>query len=169
MKKTKGQLLCILGEFAAMFVVPLILLWAEYGSDAFVAVKYKISISGVLFTVFFFMISRRFWLDEMLKKMHARMVNIETDALSVVDPTAIENLKKVYKRYCYIDLFFKAIVPLLLLAGITLIVKALEEQALKMYGVFLWSSVSFAAGIILKIVEISLTRTVNEKRGGEKQ
>lgn len=166
MKKTKWQAVCIVCQFLCMFIVPVLCLWLEYGNNAFVAVKYKISITGVIFVLLFFSLSKRFWLDDALKKMQAKLVNIETDALSMTDQAAIASTKKVYKRYKYIDLTFKLIVPLILLVGLTVIIRALEEQALKMYGVFLWSTISFAVGVVFKILEIHGIRFMHEAEGG---
>lgn len=167
MKKTKGQVLCIISQFICMFLVPVLCLWLEYGNNAFVAVKYKVSITGVIFVVLFFMLSKRFWLDDMLKTMQLKIANIETDALGMTNQDAIATTKKVYKRYKYIDLVFKLFVPLVLLVGLTIIIKALEEQALKMYNVFLWSTISFAAGFVFKVLEIKWTRFIHEKPEAE--
>ena len=163
MKKTKWQAVFIVCQFICMFAGPILCLWLEYGTNAFVSVRYKVSITGVVFVLLFFSLSKRFWLDDALKKMQTKIANIETDALSMTDQQAIVTTKKVYKRYRYIDLFFKLIMPLVLLVGLTIIIKALEEQALKMYGVFLWSTISFAAGIVFKILEIRCTKFVHEK------
>ena len=168
MKKTKWQVVCVICQFLFMFVAPVLCLWLEYGNNAFVAVKYKVSITGVIFVLLFFSLSKRFWLDDALKKMQQKLANIETDALSMTDQTAIASTKKVYKRYKYIDLVFKLIFPLILLVGLTIIVKALEEQALKMYNVFLWSTLSFAAGVVFKALEIHGTRFIHETKDGEK-
>jgi len=141
MKKTKWQAVFIVCQFICMFVVPIVFLWCEYGSNAFVSIKYKISITGIIFISLFFSLSKRFWLNDTLKKLQAKIANIETDALSITDQQAIATAKKVYKRYRYVDLLFKLLMPLVLLVGLTVIIKALEEQALKMYGVFLWSTI----------------------------
>ena len=162
MKKTKWQVVCIICQILFMFVVPCLVLWLFYGNNAFIALRYKVSLTGVAFVLLFFSISKRFWLDDTLKKMQAKIVNIETDALSMTNKDAIAKTKKVYKRYRYVDLFFKLIVPLILLVGLTVIIKALEEQALKLYGVFLWSTISFAVGVIFKILEIKATRFMHE-------
>ena len=146
MKKTKWQVVCIICQFLFMFVAPVLCLWLEYGNNALVAVKYKVSITGVIFVLLFFSLSKRFWLDDALKKMQQKLANIETDALSMTDQTAIASTKKVYKRYKYIDLVFKLIFPLILLVGLTIIVKALEEQALKMYNVFFVVNAVFRGG-----------------------
>ena len=68
MKKTKWQVVCIICQFLFMFVAPVLCLWLEYGNNAFVAVKYKVSITGVIFVLLFFSLSKRFWLDDALKK-----------------------------------------------------------------------------------------------------
>jgi len=162
MKKTKWQAVFIVCQFICTFVVPVLCSWLEYGSNAFVSVKYKISITGIIFVLLFFSLSKRFWLNDSLKKLQAKIANIETDALSMTDQQAIATAKKVYKRYRYIDLLFKLLMPLVLLVGLTIIVKALEEQALKMYGVFLWSTISFAVGILFKVIEIHCTKFVHE-------
>ena len=119
--------------------------------------------SGIIFVLLFFSLSKRFWLNDSLKKLQAKIANIETDALSMTDQQAITTAKKVYKRYRYIDLLFKLLMPLVLLVGLTIIVKALEEQALKMYGVFLWSTISFAVGVGFKVLEIHCTKFVHEE------
>ena len=98
MKKTKWQALFIVCQFICMFVVPVLCLWLEYGSNAFVSVKYKISITGIIFVLLFFSLSKRFWLNDSLKKLQAKISNIETDALSMTDQQAIATAKKVYKR-----------------------------------------------------------------------
>ena len=163
MKKTKWQAVFIVCQFICMFVVPVLLLWLEYGSNAFVSVKYKLSITGIIFVLLFFSLSKRFWLNDSLKKLQAKIANIETDALSMTDRQAIATTKRTYKRYRYIDLLFKLLMPLVLLVGLTIIVKALEEQALKMYGVFLWSTISFAVGIAFKVLEIHFTKFAHEE------
>lgn len=163
MKKTKWQAVFIVCQFICMFIVPVLCLWLEYGSNAFISVKYKISITGIIFVLLFFSLSKRFWLNDSLKKLQTKIANIETDALSMTDQQAIATAKKVYKRYRYIDLLFKLLMPLVLLVGLTVIIKALEEQALKMYGVFLWSTISFAVGIGFKVLEIHFTKFAHEE------
>lgn len=162
MKKTKWQVVCIICQFLFMFVIPCLVLWFYYGNNAFIALKYKVSLTGVAFVLLFFCLSKRFWLDDMLKKMQAKIVNIETDALSMTNKDAIAKTKKAYKRYRYVDLFFKLIVPLILLVGMTTIINALEEQALKLYGVFLWATISFGVGVLFKIFEIHSTKFIHE-------
>lgn len=162
MKKTKWQVVFIICQFLFTFAVPVLILWLYYGNDAFIAVRYKISLTGVIFVLLFFSLSKRFWLNDALKSMAQKIANIETDALSMTDQTAIDTAKKRYKRYKYIDLLFKSIMPLVLLIGLTVIIKALEEQALQLYGIFLWSTISFGVGIVFKILEINSTRFIHE-------
>lgn len=162
MKKTAWQVTCIVCQFIFMFIVPILILWLFYGNNAFIALRYKVSLTGVAFVLLFFSLSKKFWLDDTLKKMQAKIVNIETDALSMTNKDAIAKTKKAYKRYRYVDLFFKLVMPLILLVGLTMIIKALEEQALKLYSVFLWSTISFAVGVVFKVFEIQSTKFMHE-------
>ena len=167
MKTTKWQVLFFICQMICMFFVPVLLLWLEYGDSAYIIVTdYKLSVTGVAFVLFFFVLSKRFWLNDILQKMQLKIANIETDALSMTDPNVIRKSKRKYLLFRYIDLAFKLIIPAVILVGLLFVIHALEQQVIKMFAVMFWSTLSFVAGVIFKVLEIKSTRFVHE---GEKK
>lgn len=164
MKKNKKAIIFVLLEMIFMMLVPVVLLWTEYG-DSMVGLKYKISISGIVFLLIFFFLSKRFWLDDSLKRLNAKITELETLGLTVTDQTAIMSMKQRYRQYRLIDLFVKLLIPAAVLVLILMCVKALEEQAIKLFNVFMSSTVSFAVGIVFKIVEIYSMKFEHEQEG----
>lgn len=164
MKKTKWQAVCIVCQFLCMFVVPVVLLWAEYGNDVFGSVKFKISFTSIVFILLFLLLTKKVILKSYLEGMQTELATLRGKAVTETDADKIEMLKRQYRKLKYIDLMFRSIMPVIILVGITLLIKALEQQVIKMYGVFGWSTVSFVVGLFFAALEIHLTRLPNEKK-----
>ncbi len=162
MKKSANSLVYGLTEALFMFIMPCVLLWLEYG-DSMVTVRYKISTTAVLFLILFFFLSKRFWLDESVKKMQQKITDLETLGLTTTDQAAIASMKQRYRQYCLIDLAIKSVVPLLVLVLAILAIKALQDQTIKLFGVFMYSTVSFGIGICIKIREIYARKFEHEE------
>jgi hypothetical protein len=92
-----------------------------------------------------------------------KIINIETNALSITDKTSIENNKKAWRLYSILQLFFNSVVPVLLMALAVLTIKTVQDGLIKLYGCLMFCLISIVIGVLFRIAEIYSMKLSNEE------
>ena len=143
-------------------VVPCALIWLQYSDGA--GVKYKIPMTASLLFIFVFLFAKRVWLNPWLKKVSDKLGQIETLQLATTDQTAVQSLKRQFRSLSLIQLFFNAVVPILLLGLVIVTIKAVETGIVKLFGALILCAVSFAVGLVFKVLEIYSVKMEHEQK-----
>lgn len=143
-------------------VVPCVLIWTQYSNAGKVAAWYKLSLTGILALVFVFLIAKKLWLDGLLEKCRQKISNIEVQLLAAEGENAIQALKKAYRNLQLIDLFARAVVPVLAFVAALFVISAVQEGAVKLFGAMALSGVSMVFGVVCKIIEIYTAKAEHE-------
>lgn len=143
-----------------MLVVPCAFIWAQYGD---LATKYKVSVTAILLLVVVFLVFKRVFLSKYLKSIDGKILNIETNALSITDKSAIHANKKAWRFYSMIQLLESAIIPILLFVFAIETIKVVEAGLIKLYGCLSCCLLSLIVGVVFRIAEIYSMRLTHEK------
>lgn len=143
-------------------VVPCVLIWTQYSTAGKVAAWYKLSLTGIIALVFLFLIAKKLWLDGLLEKCRQKISNIEVQLLAAEGENAIQALKKAYRNLQLIDLFARAVVPILAFVAALFVISAVQEGAVKLFGALALSGVSMICGIVCKVCEIYTAKPEHE-------
>lgn len=146
-------------------VVPCALIWLQYSDGA--GVKYKVPMTAIVLMIFVFLFAKKVWLNPWLKKLSDKLSQIETLQLATTEQTAVMSLKKQYRTISLIELFFNAVIPVLILVLFLLTIKAVETGIVKLFGALMFCAISFAVGIVCKVLEIYSVKMEHEQTGGD--
>lgn len=146
-------------QLVFMIVLPCIFIWVQYGDYA---VKYKISVTAILLTLLVFLVSKKIFFSKWLKGIDQKIINIESNALSIVDKNAIETNKKAWRTYSLIQLFFNSIIPLLFFVLLLITIKTVEQGLIKLYGCLSFCFISICLGLVFHVAEIYSMKLVHE-------
>jgi hypothetical protein len=160
MKKTKLTWLYFVLQLVFMLVAPCIMIWVQYGD---LSQKYKISVTAIILLLLVFIIFKKIVLNKWIKTFDAKVINIETNALSLTDKTAIESNKKAWRVYSLLQLFFSAIIPVLLMVLAIVTIKTVEQGLIKLYGCLMFCAISIIIGILFRIAEIYSMKLKHEE------
>lgn len=159
MKKTNKAWLFFSLQLVFMLLVPILLIWLQYGD---LEGMYKVSMTGILCTILIFWVFKKIMLDKWLKGLDQKIVNIETNSLSITDKTAIESNKKAWRTYTLLQLLINSIIPLLLLVFALVTIKTLEQGLIKLFGCMMFCTISVGIGVIFKVAEIYSVKLTHE-------
>lgn len=158
----KSNKIYFLLQLMFFLVVPCVLIWLQYSDGA--GVKYKIPMTAILLFIFVFLFAKRVWLNPWLKKVSDKLGQIETLQLATTDQTAVQSLKRQFRSLSLIQLFFNAVVPILLLGLVIVTIKAVETGIVKLFGALMLCAVSFAVGLVFKVLEIYSVKMEHEQK-----
>jgi len=153
------QLICFL-------VVPCVLIWLQYGG-AELSTKYRLSVTSIMLFALVFLIAKKILLNPWLKKIDSQLGQIEVQQLAAVEPEAVISLKKRFRRLSLFQLFFNAVMPVLLLILAVMTIKVVEAGLIKLYGVLMFSAISIGAGVLFKVGEIYSVKCEHEGKAHE--
>lgn len=161
MKKTKISWLFFILQMFFVVALPCIFIWLQFGG--IVATGYKISITTLLLLLLIFLTFKKIFLSKWLKAIDQKLVNIETNALSITDETGIAQNKRAWRNYSLVQLFFSSIIPILLFIVAILTIKNVEKGIIELYGCLMFCVISIATGLAFKVLEIYSVKLANEK------
>lgn len=144
-----------------MLVIPCAFIWAQYGD---LATRYKVSTTAILLLVVVFLTFKRVFLSKYLKTIDGKILNIETNALTITDESAIKANKKAWRFYSMIQLLTSAIVPILLFVFAIQTIEVVEAGLIKLYGCLMCCLLSVVVGVVFRIAEIYSMRLTHEKK-----
>ena len=142
-----------------MLVAPCAFVWVQYGD---LTMKYKISVTAVMLILLVFLCFKKIFINNWLKKIDAKVIGIETNALSVTDQNAIRTMKKTWRACSVVQTFCSAVIPLLVFIMAILTIKAVEDGLIKLFGCLVFCLISVAVGLIFRIAEIYSMRSAHE-------
>lgn len=160
MKKTGKAWIFFILQIVFVLIVPCVLIWLQYGD---LAKGYKVSVTAIMLTMLVFWIFKRLLLNKWLTALDLKIVNIETNALSITDEKAIETNKKSWRFYSLIQLLFNSIIPLLIMILAVLTIQTVEKGLIKLYGCLIFCLISIFIGIIFRVCEIYSMKLTHEK------
>ena len=133
MKRTKKTWLFFILQLVFMLIAPCVFVWLQYGD---LTSGYKVSVTAILLIILIFWAFKRIFLNKWLKTFEQKIINIETNALTITDKQAISSNKKAWRFYSLVQLLFSAIIPLLLFILAIITSKTVEQGLIKLYGCF---------------------------------
>lgn len=134
-----------------MLVVPCVFIWLQSGS---LESGYKVSVTAIMLTILIFWVFKKVFLNKWLNSFDQKIINIETNALTITDKSAIETNKKAWRSYSVIQLAFNVIIPLLIFILAIITIKVVEQGLIKLFGCLIFCLVSIIIGFIFRIAEI---------------
>lgn len=159
MKKTILSWVFFVLNVVFMLIVPIVFVWLQYGD---IEKTYKISVTAILITLAIFLVFKKIILSKWLKALNLKIVNIESNALSLTDAKVIQANKNAWRLCRIIQLLIDCIVPICIAVLSVLTIKVVEQGLIKLYGCLMFCLVSVCIGIICKIVEIFTTKLKHE-------
>lgn len=159
MKRTKKSWVFFTLQMVFMLVAPCAFVWVQYGD---LTMKYKISVTAVMLILLVFLCFKKIFINNWLKKIDAKVIGIETNALSVTDQNAIRTMKKTWRACSVVQTFCSAVIPLLVFIMAILTIKAVEDGLIKLFGCLVFCLISVAVGLIFRIAEIYSMRSAHE-------
>ena len=159
MKRTKKAWLFFALQLVFMLIVPCVFIWVQYGE---LTTKYKISVTAIFLIMLVFLIFKKIFLNKWLKTFDQKIINIETNALSLTDKTAIESNKRAWRNYSVLQMVFSSVIPLLLLVLAVITIKVVEQGLIKLYGCLMFCTLSIFVGVIFRIAEIYCMKLCHE-------
>lgn len=160
MKKTKKAWVFFILHLFFLLAVPCFLVWQQYGD---LTTKYKISVTAIMLTILIFCIFKKIVLNKWIKTLDIKLANIETNALSITDKTAIESNKKAWRSMSLLSLIISLIVPILVFVLAITTIKVVEQGLIKLYGCLMFILISMAIGILFKVLEIYAVKLPHEE------
>lgn len=160
MKKTKLTWLYFALQIVFMLITPLVFIWVQYGD---LALKYKISVTAIILTLLVFAVFKKIVLNKWIKAIDSKIINIETNALSITDKLAIDSNKRAWRRYSLFQLFFSLIIPILLFVLGIITIKVVEDGLIKLFGCFMFCLISILIGVVFRIAEIYSVKLAHEQ------
>ena len=143
-----------------MLVAPCVFIWLQYGE---LTEKYKLSVTAIMVVLLVFITVKKVLINNWLKKVDAKIIGIETNALSVTDQNAIKKMKRVWRTCSVLQTLFSAIIPLLVFALSIITVKVVEQGLIKLFGCLMFCGISIVIGLLFRIAEIYSMKTANEE------
>lgn len=160
MKKTSKTWVYFSLQIIFMLIIPCVFIWLQYGD---LTTKYKISVTAIVLCVAVFWVFKKIILNKWIKSFDQKIVNIETNALSITDETVIKANKKTWRNLSLLQLFFNSVVPVLLFILAVVTIKTVEQGLIKLYGCLVFCLISVAIGICFRVAEIYSMRLYHEK------
>jgi hypothetical protein len=155
MKRTGKAWIFFVLEIIFILVVPCVLVWVQYGD---LAKSYKVSVTAIMLIMLIFWLFKRLLLNKWLKTLDNKIVNIEANALSITETSAIETTKKAWRNYSIMQLLFNSIIPLLIMVLSVLTIQTVEKGLIKLYGCLIFCLVSVFVGVVFRVLEIHSMR-----------
>lgn len=160
MKRSVCSWIFFIFQIVFMLIAPCVMVWIQYGG---LAQKYKISVTAIILIMLIFLIFKKIFLNKLLKTFDAKIINIESNGLSITDPIVINVNKKAWRFYSLVQLFFSSIIPILIMVLAVLTIKTLEQGLIKLYGCLMFCLISIGIGILFRIAEIYSMKLKHEK------
>ena len=151
MKRTAKSWVFYALQILFMLVVPCAFIWLQSGS---LESGYKVSVTAIMLTILIFWVFKKVFLNKWLNSFAQKIINIETNALTITDKSAIETNKKAWRSYSVIQLAFNVIIPLLIFILAIITIKVVEQGLIKLFGCLIFCLVSIIIGFIFRIAEI---------------
>ena len=151
MKRTAKSWVFFALQILFMLLVPCAFIWLQSGS---LESGYKVSVTAIMLTILIFWVFKKVFLNKWLNSFDQKIINIETNALTITDKSAIETNKKAWRSYSVIQLAFNVIIPLLIFILAIITIKVVEQGLIKLFGCLIFCLVSIIIGFIFRIAEI---------------
>lgn len=151
MKRTGKSWLFFAFQIIFMLVAPCLFIWLQSGS---LTSGYKVSVTAIMVTILIFWIFKKVFLNKWLSSFDQKIINIETNALSLTDENAIKTNKKAWRDFSIIQLAFNMVIPLLVFILSIVTIKVVEQGLIKLFGCLIFCLMSVVIGVIFRIAEI---------------
>ena len=131
MKRTLISWIFFLLSISCMLIVPCIFVWLQYGD---LQGGYKVSVTAILIIIGVYLTFKKIVLNKWVKALDLKIVNIETNALSITDTESIKANKSVWRWCSVARLVIDSIVPICIAVLAVLTIKVVEQGLIKLYG-----------------------------------
>ena len=163
MKKIGKTWLYIVLQIVFMLVIPCVFIWVQYGSIEQGTTAYKLEVTAIILILSVFIVFKKILISKWLKTIDGKIINIETNALTITDEAAIQANKKAWRTYSLIQLLTSAVIPLLCFLLAILTIKAVEKDLIELYGCLMFCLLSICVGIVFRVAEIYSMKLTHEK------
>lgn len=162
MKRTAKTWLYFALQIVFMLVLPCVLVWVQYGETT-TATGYKLQATAIVLFILIFVIFKKIFINKWLKTIDGKIVNIETNALTITDETAIQANKKAWRFYSLMQLLSSIVIPLLVMILAIITIKAVEQDLIELYGCLMFCLLSIIVGCLFRVAEIYSMKLTHEK------
>ena len=162
MKRTVASWLFFALSIIFMLIVPCVFVWLQYGD---LQGAYKVSVTAIILIIAVYLTFKKIILNKWLKFLDSKIINIETNALSITDDASIKANKTVWRVSSIVKVLLDSIVPICIAILSVLTIKVVEQGLIKLYGCLIFCLISIGLGIVFRIVEILTTKLYHEKKG----
>lgn len=159
MRKTIKSWLFFTLSIIFILVVPCVFVWLQYGD---LTEGYKVSVTAILMLIGIVLTFKKLILNRFLKTLDAKIIHIETNALSITDNESIQANKSVWRGCTIIKLLIDSIIPICLGVLAVITIKVVEQGLIKLYGCLIFCLISIGVGIVCRIIEICTTKLKHE-------
>ena len=144
----------VLTVFELFFVaaVPLGLVIANYTSWGEDAGKFKIAFTGILLLFVVLFIVKKIFLSRWLERARATLTQHKADLRVETDEDKRKTLAEAVKRGQTLETLLGYVFPLLLLAGLYVLVQALETAAVQLSGTVALIAASMIVGALFGVL-----------------
>ena len=161
MKRTGKSWTFFVLQMLFMLVAPCVFIWVQYGE---LTTKYKISVTAIMLVLLVFITFKKIFINNWLKKLDAKIIGIETNALSVTNQEAIKTMKKTWRACSVLQTLVSAIIPLLIFVLAVITIKVVEAGLIKLFGCLMFCLISIVIGLIFRIAEIYSMKSAHETK-----
>ena len=159
MKKTLASWVFFALSIIFMLVVPCVFVWLQYGD---LQGAYKVSATAIIIIIAIYLIFKKIILNKWIKTLDAKIINIESNALSITDIKSIKANKTVWRICSIVQVVLNSIVPICISILAVLTIKVVEKGLIKLYGCLIFCLISIGLGIVCRIFEIITTKLYHE-------
>ena len=160
MKRTKKTWVFFILQMVFMLIAPCVFVWLQYGD---LTNKYKFSFSAIMLLILIFWSFKKIFLNKWVKTFDQKIINIETNALTITEKTAIQTNKSAWRLYSVFQLVINSIIPLLLFVLAVVTIKTVEQGLIKLYGCLMFCLISVVVGIMFRVAEIYSMKLKHEE------
>ncbi len=159
MKKTIKSSIFFSLSIVFILVIPCVFVWLQYGD---LTNAYKVSVTAILLLIGIALTFKKLIINKYIKTLDAKIINIETNALSITDAESIKANKIVWRGCSIIKLLIDCIIPICLGVLAVITIKVVEQGLIKLYGCLIFCLISISLGIFCRIIEILTTKLKHE-------
>lgn len=151
MRKTKSLIAFTVLQALFTAGVPLVLLFCAYGTTQ-AGVAYKLPLGVILVAIVVLWIAKNTLLKPRMAKLTAKIAQHEGDLSIEADQAKIVNIENELKAERTAEAVLNALMPLLILVGLLVLCKALENAVIVLSGAVGLTLVSFCLGTLFGIL-----------------
>ena len=141
-------------EVACFFVLPLIIIFAQFGKIHSPVIK--IGMAGIVLAVFVLLLFKRFFINKKIEQLTAELINYKSDYKTETDPVRKDKIKKAMVFIKTVIAAYNAVMPVIYLGIGWAVAAGLEAQLVLMSATIKYIVLCYVAGGAVSIYKARL-------------